>query len=163
MFAGVSAAEPEAIDPYELIEAVEILSKLPKDFYENLVSDAAERELQWNLSFCLQSATKWVETLCPKLGFYILLTSKGGNIAFLPPSPPCNVVPMCELPIENNKHPNFEWRGQGRVTDSFVLQSYPIWVECSCLQLWLRQIPRQNKEKYFICWLIINKTQLNFH
>ena len=58
MFAGVSVAEPEAIDPYELIEAVEILSKLPKDFYENLVSDAAERELQWNLSFCLQSATK---------------------------------------------------------------------------------------------------------
>lgn len=30
--------EQEAIDPYELIEAVEILSKLPKDFYENLVS-----------------------------------------------------------------------------------------------------------------------------
>ena len=58
MFAGVSAAEPEAIDPYELIEAVEILSKLPRDFYENLVSDAAERELQWNLSFCLQLATK---------------------------------------------------------------------------------------------------------
>ena len=58
MFAGVSAAEPAAIDPYELIEAVEILSKLPKDFYENLVSDAAERELQWNLSFCLQLATK---------------------------------------------------------------------------------------------------------
>ena len=58
MFAGVSAAEPEAIDPYELIEAVDILSKLPKDFYENLVSDAAERELQWNLSFCLQLATK---------------------------------------------------------------------------------------------------------
>ena len=58
MFAGVSAAEPEAIDPYELIEAVDILSKLPKDFYENLVSDAAERELQWNVSFCLQSATK---------------------------------------------------------------------------------------------------------
>ena len=58
MFAGVSAAEPEAIDPYELIEAVEILSKLPKDFYENLVSDAAERELQWNLSFCLQLVTK---------------------------------------------------------------------------------------------------------
>ena len=163
MFAGVSAAEPEAIDPYELIEAVEILSKLPKDFYENLVSDAAERELQWNLSFCLQSTTKWVETLGPKLDFYILLTSKRGNIAFLPPSPPCNVVPMCELPIENNKHPNFEWRGQGRVTDSFVLQIYPIWVECSYLQLWLRQIPRQNKEKYFICWLIINKTQLNFH
>lgn len=35
---GVAAPVQEAIDPYELIEAVEILSKLPKDFYENLVS-----------------------------------------------------------------------------------------------------------------------------
>ena len=61
--------------------------------------------------------------------FYVLLTSKGGNIAFPPPSPPCNVVPMFELP-ENNKHPNFEWRGQGRGADSFVLLSYPIWVQC---------------------------------
>ena len=25
---------------------------------------------------------------------------------FSPPSPPSNVVPMFELPIENNKHPN---------------------------------------------------------
>nr|XP_058951305.1 cytoskeleton-associated protein 5-like isoform X2 [Pocillopora verrucosa] len=33
---GVAVPEQEAIDPYELIEAVEILSKLPKDFYENL-------------------------------------------------------------------------------------------------------------------------------
>ena len=43
-----------------------------------------------------------------------------------PPSPPCNVVPLFQLPIENNKHPNFEWRGQGRGADSFVLRSYPI-------------------------------------
>ena len=50
----------------------------------------------------------------PKTGlFYVLLTSNGGNIAFPPPSPPYNVVPMFELPIENYKHPNFEWRGQG--------------------------------------------------
>ena len=49
--------------------------------------------------------------------FYVLLTSKGGNIAFPPLSPPC----MFELPIENNKHPNFEWRGQGMGVDSFVL------------------------------------------
>ncbi|XP_015769974.1 PREDICTED: cytoskeleton-associated protein 5-like [Acropora digitifera] len=34
--AGVAVPEQEAIDPYDLIEAVEILSKLPKDFYENL-------------------------------------------------------------------------------------------------------------------------------
>ena len=53
MFAGVIAAEPEAIDPYELIEAVDILSKLPKDFFENLVSVFADRELQWNVSFYL--------------------------------------------------------------------------------------------------------------
>ena len=26
-----------------------------------------------------------------------------------------------ELPIENNKHPNFEWRGQWRGVDYFVL------------------------------------------
>lgn len=26
-----------AIDPYELLEAVEILSKIPKDFYEKIV------------------------------------------------------------------------------------------------------------------------------
>ena len=35
---GMAVPDQEAIDPYELIEAVEILSKLPKDFYENLVS-----------------------------------------------------------------------------------------------------------------------------
>ena len=35
---GVVVPEQEAIDPYELIDAVEILSKLPKDFFENLVS-----------------------------------------------------------------------------------------------------------------------------
>lgn len=26
-----------AVDPYELLEAVEILSKMPKDFYEKIV------------------------------------------------------------------------------------------------------------------------------
>ena len=61
--------------------------------------------------------------------FYFLLTSKAGNIAFPPPSPLCNVVPLFELPIQN-KHPNTEWRGQGRGVDSFALWSYPIWVQC---------------------------------
>ena len=37
-----------------------------------------------------------------------------------------NGGPMFDLPTENNKHPNFEWRGQGRGVDSFVLRSYPI-------------------------------------
>ena len=35
-----------------------------------------------------------------------------------------NGGPMFDLPTENNKHPNFEWRGQGRGVDSFVLRSY---------------------------------------
>ena len=42
-----------------------------------------------------------------------LLTSRGENKAFLSPSRACNVVPPFELPIENYKHPNFEWRGGG--------------------------------------------------
>ena len=64
-----------------------------------------------------QSATKWVETLPKTQLFYVLLASKEGNIAFPPPSPPCNVVLMFKLPIENSKHPNFEWRGQVRGGD----------------------------------------------
>ena len=62
----------------------------------------------------LQSATKWLETLRPKLGFFHFTDFKGGNIAFPPPSPPCNVVQLFKLPIENNKHHNFEWTRQGR-------------------------------------------------
>ena len=52
---------------------------------------------------------------------YVLLTSKGGKIAFPPPSSPRNVVLMFKPSTENKKHPNFEWRGQGRGADSFVL------------------------------------------
>ena len=43
--------------------------------------------------------------------FDVLLTSKGKNIAFPPPSPPCNVAPLFELPIENNKTPQLWDRG----------------------------------------------------
>ena len=63
---------------------------------------------------CLMSAgknvlspTKLVQTLCSKGPFGRLTTSS-----------PCSVVPLFELPVENNKHPNFEWRGgEGRVVD----------------------------------------------
>jgi len=51
----------------------------------------------------------------------ILLPSNGENKAFSPLSPPCNVVLLFELPTENNKHPNFEWRGGERGVDSFIL------------------------------------------
>ena len=62
--------------------------------------------------------------------FDVFRTSKGEKIAFPPPSGPYNVVPLFELPLENKKHPNFEWRGQERGVDSYVLWSYPIWVQC---------------------------------
>ena len=62
--------------------------------------------------------------------FDVFRTSKGEKIAFLPPSSLYNVVPLFNLPLENKKHPNFEWRGQGRGVDSYVLWGYPIWVQC---------------------------------
>ena len=52
--------------------------------------------------------------------FDVFRTLEGEEIAFPPPSPPCNVVPLFELPLENKKHPNFEWRGQGRGVDSYA-------------------------------------------
>ena len=52
--------------------------------------------------------------------FDVFRTSKGEKIAFPPPYPPCNVVPLLKLPLENKKHPNFEWRGQGRGVDSYA-------------------------------------------
>ena len=54
---------------------------------------------------------------------------QGGKIAFRPPSHPGNVVPLFKLPLKNNKHTNFEWKGQARGVDSYVLWSYPIWVQ----------------------------------
>ena len=65
-----------------------------------------------------QSTRKLVETctFALKGPSDILLTWKEENYkAFSPPSPPCNVVPLFELRIENNKHPNFVWRGGGGV------------------------------------------------
>ena len=58
----------------------------------------------------LQLVTKLhvVETFLPRVLSDALLTSRRGKKAFPPPSPPCNVVPLFELPVENNKHPNFE-------------------------------------------------------
>ena len=45
--------------------------------------------------------------------------------AFPSPSSPCNVVPLIELLIENNKHPNFE-PGRGKGCGFFFPESYPI-------------------------------------
>ena len=40
---------------------------------------------------------------------------KGWKYSFSSPIPSMQLLPLFELPIENNKHPNFEWRGQGGV------------------------------------------------
>ena len=40
--------------------------------------------------------------------------------------PPCNVVMLFELPVENNKHPNFKWRGEGQWCGFCVLRTYSI-------------------------------------
>ena len=51
---------------------------------------------------CLQSATKLVETLCPK-------GPVSENKAFPSLPTPCNVVPLFQLPVENNKHPTLQF------------------------------------------------------
>ena len=74
----------------------------------------------------LQLATKLVEILCPTGPLFLspaetqrglcgwergfsdfLLLSQGGNKVF-PPHPLHAAVLLFELPVENNKHPNFE-------------------------------------------------------
>ena len=71
----------------------------------------------------LQSVTKWVETFALNWAFLRFTDFKRGNLALPPPPPPCNVVLLLELPIENNKHPNFEWRGQGIDIISWISQN----------------------------------------
>ena len=73
----------------------------------------ADHVLYWQQNYLSQFALK---------GFSdVLLTSKVKNKGFSPPSPPCNVVWMFKLPTENNKHRNFEWSGEEKGVDSFVL------------------------------------------
>lgn len=88
---------------------------------------------KWNINHLrevpVQSVTKSVETLPPKGAFGILLMSKGKNKAFPSLSSPCSVVLLFGSPIENNIHPN-EWRAGERGGDSFVIQSYSVWLQC---------------------------------
>ena len=72
------------------------------------ISTSPPTPLPWGRA-CLMSAgknvlspTKLVQRLCRKGPFGRLTTSSS-----------CNVVPLFELPVENNKHPNFKWRGVG--------------------------------------------------
>ena len=67
-------------------------------------------------------ATKLVEKFCskgpPKRFAYL----KRENKAFPSLPTPCNIVLLFEIPIENSKHLNFEWRGGQRGVNCFVLK-----------------------------------------
>ena len=80
----------------------------------------------------LQSATKWVETLCLwTVGFLPFTGFKRRKNSFSSPifSMQCSADVRATY-RKKNKHPKFEWKGQGRGADSFVLWSYPIWAQC---------------------------------
>ena len=75
---------------------------------------------------------------------------------------------------KKNKHPSFEWRGQGRGADSIVLWSYPIWVQClnnfvsdcRCVMYQFRHynVSRVLPSNYFflleLCWKMFPKQRL---
>ena len=83
-------------------------------------------ELAYRLTKSIFTITmmKWILMPCNlcKTSYNVLMHSHviilelkfWGEFRF-PPSHPGNVVPLFELPLENNKHPNFEWRGRGGV------------------------------------------------
>ena len=110
------------------LQSASSLKPAQYDLVERIVESRGDGDKTWKGQTAVGDKMSW-DTV-QNWAFYVLLTSKGEVIAFPPPSPPSKVVLMFELPRENNKHPNFEWRGQGRGTDSFVLLSYPIWVQC---------------------------------
>ena len=62
--------------------------------------------------------------------FDVFRTSKGEKITFPPPSPPCNVVPLFELPLENKNTSQLWMEGTGEGCGFLSSRSYPIWVQC---------------------------------
>ena len=112
---------------HHLNSSVSILLALAKDSSSSLVQVCYVSQ---TFSFFFNRRQNELRHFALKGLFDLFLTSKEENITFPPPSPPCNFVPMFELSLENNKRPNFEWRGQGRSVDSYVVWSYPIWVQC---------------------------------
>ena len=67
----------------------------------------------------------------------VLPTSKGEIKAFPPPFPPCNVVLLFELLVENSKHTSFEWRGGEGKGVQFVLFSEVALFEYWCLNIFV--------------------------
>ena len=99
----------------------------------------------------LQPVTKLVLTVRSKGAFWRFTDFQRGKYSFSSPIPSmqhCAAV-QATLAVENNKHPNFEWRGGERGVDSFVLCSYPIWVHVSIILLpivWIAKWPYMLKK-----------------
>ena len=75
--------------------------------------------------------------------FYVLLTSKRGNIAFPPPVPYIQCSTAVQVTYRKQKHPNFEWRGQGEGCGCFCSLKLPylsILSQHLCRRLYLMDI-----------------------
>ena len=105
---------------HHLNSSVSILLALAKDSSSSLVQVCYVSQT-FSFFFFFNRRQNELRHFALKGLFDVLLTSKEENITFPPPSPPRNVVPKFELSLENNKLPNFEWRGQGRIVDSYVV------------------------------------------
>ena len=96
-----------------------------------------------------QSATKWVETLHPKLGFfYVLLTSKGGNIAFLPHPLRAMLCP-CSVATYRKQHtPQLWMEGTGEGCRFFCSPKLPYLSTMS--QQFFRRLSESQKWPYVL-------------
>ena len=74
-------------------------------------------------------------------------TPKEKNEAFPSPYPPCNVVPLFKLLVENNKHPNFEGRGEGWVWILLISEAINPAFKDSVSTIWSPIVARGVKDR----------------
>ena len=98
-----------------------------------------------SLMFHLQSATKWVETLRPKLGYFFF---KRRKYSFSSPIPYMQHCADVRATYRKQQTPHLWMEGQGRDEDSFALWSYPIWVRC------LNDFVANCKLKVEVLWIV---------
>ena len=88
--------------------------------------------------------------------FYGLQKGKGESKAFHPPSPPYNVVPLFQLPTEDNKDPNCEWSGVGRGVDFCFSEVTLFEFNVSTIILSLIEDIKLTERAYIIFWASIS-------
>jgi len=95
-------------------------------FYNILQGTWSKFFLQCNTHCTNLSPTTWVETLCPKLGFFcVLLTSKSGNIAFPPPVPYIQCSAAVQATYRKQKTPQLWMEGTGEGCGCFCSLKLP--------------------------------------